>query len=57
MRNLDILTKFSNLLRDLNGALVEMACLDEFGHTLYVFTRGEAKLRVYKYGQSEKGGE
>ena len=26
-----------------------MACLDEFGHTLYVFTKGDAKLYAFKY--------
>jgi hypothetical protein len=30
-------------------AKVEMACLDEFGHTLYVFTKGDAKLYAFKY--------
>ena len=28
---------------------VAAACLDEFGHTLFVFTRGDAKLYVFKY--------
>lgn len=47
MRNLEILTKFSNVLRDLGQ--VEIACLDEFGQMLFVFTKGDAKLHVFKY--------
>ncbi len=45
MRNLEILTKFSASLPH----NLEAACLDEFGHTLYLFTRGDAKLYVYTY--------
>jgi hypothetical protein len=33
-------------------AKVEMACLDEFGHTLYVFTKGDAKLYAFKYSDA-----
>ena len=47
MRNLEILTKFSAILGDLGE--VAGACLDEFGHTLFVFTKGDAKLYVFKY--------
>ncbi len=48
MRNLEILTKFSTILSTLSGK-VEIACLDEFGHTLYVYTMGDAKLYAFKY--------
>jgi hypothetical protein len=27
-----------------------MVCLDEFGHTMFVYTKGNAKLHVFKYG-------
>lgn len=49
MRNLEILTKFSVVLEGLANKDVAAACLDEFGHTLFVFTRGDAKLYVFKY--------
>jgi hypothetical protein len=49
MRNLEILTKFSALLDALATKDVAGACLDEFGHTLFVFTKGDAKLYVFKY--------
>lgn len=49
MRNLEILTKFSAILGGLATKDVAAACLDEFGHTLFVFTRGDAKLYVFKY--------
>ena len=48
MRNLEILTKFSALLSSLQSQ-VELACLDEFGHILYVFTKGDAKIYTFKY--------
>lgn len=49
MRNLEILTKFSALIDALETKDVAGACLDEFGHTLYIFTNGDAKLYVFKY--------
>jgi hypothetical protein len=55
MRNLEILTKFSNILRDL-GSPIETACLDEFGHFLFVFTKGDAKLHVFRYGGNSTNG-
>lgn len=48
MRNLEILTRFSNLLADLGGQ-IDQACLDEFGHTLYIFVKGSATLNIYSY--------
>ena len=58
MRNLEILTKFSRILysplthpyfrHGLSG-LVETACLDEFGHYLFVYTKVSCKLYVFKY--------
>ena len=32
-----------------------MACLDEFGHMLFIYTRGNSKLYVFKYGGAESG--
>ena len=47
MRNLEILTKFSGSFAGLNGT-VAAACLDEFGHQLFVYTM-EHCIYVYKY--------
>ena len=43
------LSKTNSLCRDKLSAPVHIACLDEFGLTLYVFTKGDAKLYVFKY--------
>ena len=52
MRNLEILTKFSAYLEGLDGE-VAGACLDEFGRTLFIFTKGDAKLHVFKYESAD----
>jgi hypothetical protein len=38
MRNLDILTKFSNTITEA-ASDIEYACLDEFGQMLFVYTK------------------
>ena len=51
MRNLEILTKFTGKFSEVNEAkedTVATACLDEFGHLIFVYTIGHS-LYVYKY--------
>lgn len=48
MRNLEILTKFTNTLNLSEGEKIVNSCLDEFGHLLFVYTNKNA-LVIYKY--------
>ena len=50
MRNLDILTKFSTKLE---GITIVSACLDEFGHMLFVYSSSQ-QLHIYKYNVDKK---
>ena len=47
MRNLEILTKFSGLFEGCAGK-IQTACLDEYGHQLFVYTE-EHKIYAFKY--------
>ena len=51
MRNLEILTKFTasfDEVNELQEDTVATACLDEFGHLIFVYTIGH-NLFVYSY--------
>lgn len=51
MRNLEILSKFTGRFSEANADsedTVATACIDEFGHLLFVYTIGHS-LHVYKF--------
>lgn len=49
MRNINILSKFTGVFEHVNSEdTVATACLDDFGHLVFVYTLGH-HLYVYKY--------